>query len=123
MVTLGDNWLKRIGVTLKVVAVVICVIGALGGDYPPAHAQLSTSDTIEMPKSFAISPYDPEFKADISALNIHLNEVDKLSQENKTNVREIQTQMRDYFWLLAAVIGGQIVIPELRKRKKEVLNG
>lgn len=119
MVTLGDDSVKRIGIALKGLALGICILGALSGKYPPAHAQLSTGETIEMPKNFAISPYDPEFKADISALNIHLDKIDELSHRNEKSNAEIQTQMRDYFWLLAAVMGGQIVIPELRKRKKE----
>lgn len=118
----GDDVLRRVSLSLKVLAVFVCIFAALSGHYPPAHAQrLSQPDSqIQMPSQLAVSPYDPEFASDISGLNDHLKNTDSNVKELTTrvdtlsgDVREMNGSMKVYFWLLSGIITGSIVIPRL----------
>jgi hypothetical protein len=116
--------MKRIVLSLKVATILVCLYGALLGHYPPANAQTppaKPTDTIAMPQQFAISPYDPEFRADINAINARLDDNDKrreaikeISDTNKGDIREINGDLHWSFWIIGALLSGSIALPQLK---------
>lgn len=99
----------------------------MSGKYPPAHAQQmpQPDQQIQLPSQMAISPYDPEFASDINAINRRLNDNDTRREALKStvdemhgDVREMQTNMKWYFWIIGALLSGSIVIPSLKLKFK-----
>lgn len=127
----AEDSLKRVAVSLKVLAGIVCIYGAISGHYPPAHAQIPPAlptDSIQMPQSFSISPYDPMFKADIDAINRRLDDNDDRREKLKVTVEGISAEIHDakndqrwYFWILGALVSGSVVIPGIKGRASELI--
>jgi hypothetical protein len=116
--------LRRISISLKVLSAFVCLYGALSGKYPPAHAQqMPSPDQIQIPAQMTISPYDPEFRADINGMETHLSASDERTKDlNKRvddlsgRVSEMDGSIKVYFWIVASLLTGSIVLPQLKKR-------
>ena len=123
--------MRRLSLSFKVMAGLVCLYAALSGKYPPAHAQTppaQPTDTIQMPQSFAISPYDPMFKANIDGLKdltnkmeVHLEASDSRRESLEREVQAMQNDQKWYFWILCALLSGSIAIPGLRGTKLAAL--
>jgi hypothetical protein len=116
--------LRRVSISLKVMSAFVCFYAALSGNYPPAHAQqMPAPDQIQMPTQMVISPYDPEFKADIDGINRRLDASDVREKDFHKRVDDLSTQVSEmdgsikvYFWIVAGLLTGSIVLPQLKKR-------
>ena len=123
--------LKRISLSLKAFAAFVCFYAALSGNYPPAHAQqMPAPDQIQIPAQMTISPYDPEFKADIDGINRRLDASDVREKDFHKRVDDLSTQVSEmdgsikvYFWIVAGLLTGSIVLPQLRKRGESQNDG
>jgi hypothetical protein len=119
----------RITLALKLLVLLLCALNLLTSHYPPVQAQVTQippSAEIAMPQQFAVSPYDPEFRADIDAINRHLSSndarIDAMRDTASATNRELSNmegEQHVYFWIIGGLLTGSIVLPELRKRKKE----
>lgn len=114
--------------SLRILAICVCIWAASSGKYPPVQAQrLPQPDSqIQMPSQLAVSPYDPEFASDISGLNKHLEHTDATQEQLKVSVglmsedvRELQTNMKWYMWIVGALIGGDMMLPKLKEIAKK----
>jgi len=115
--------------SLRILAIFVCILAASSGKYPPVQAQrLPPPDSqIQMPSQLAVSPYDPEFASDISGLNKHLEHTDGTLEELKKamgiqseDIRELQTNMKWYMWIVGALIGGDMMLPRIRELAKKL---
>ena len=96
----------------------VCLYAALSG-----AQQMPAPDQIQIPAQMTISPYDPEFRADITALNTHMTASDDRTKDLTTrvdnlsgDVREMNGSIKVYFWIVAGLLTGSIVLPQLKKR-------
>ena len=113
--------LIRISLALKVMTAFVCLYAALAG-----AQQMPAPDQIQVPTQMTISPYDPEFRADINSINIHLTATDEGAKELTKRVDELNGEVKEmdgsikvYFWIVAGLLTGSIVLPQLRKREKD----
>lgn len=119
--------MQKLALSLKVIVLAFCFVGATSGYYPPAHAQrLPPPDSqIQMPSQLAVSPYDPEFASDIltmrgtlEKMETHMEAADTKHEALAGDVREMQANMKIYFWVIGGLLTGSIALPAYKDRKK-----
>jgi hypothetical protein len=125
--------INRVIFAIRVLVVVLCISATFSGNHPPIHAQvIPPPSEIQMPTQLAVSPYDPEFRSDINAINNHLQSTDARVNSNEATLNSLSRQVSDmdgranvYFWILGIMVGSSIALPQLVtfKRKKEGTNG